>query len=117
MVLLNIEKSVLRWRKKCRQYSVEYLKYGFIAAPNNKQLPMCLISNKVLSNEALRPLRFLDHLNRMHPDKKDKKKKFFQNLRDELQKKKSVHSYFAFQQNKINDGLLCSYNIKIDNKK
>ena len=77
MVLLNIEKSVLRRRKKCRQYSVEYLKYGFIASPNNKQLPMCLISNKVLSNEELRPSRFLDHLNRMHPDKKIKRKNFF----------------------------------------
>ena len=98
-------------KKNCRQYSVEYLKYGFIASTNNKQLPMCLMCKKVLSNEALRPSRLLDHLNQMHPDKKDKKEEFFRNLRDEFQKRKSVHSYFVFQQNKLDDGLLCSYKI------
>ena len=73
---------------------------------------MCSICNKVLSNETLRPSRLLDHLNRMHPDKKDKKEGFFRNLRDNFQKKKLVHnSYFAFQQNKLDDELLCSYKI------
>ena len=45
---------------------------------------MSLICNKVLSNEALRPSRLLDHLNRMHSDKKDKKEELFRNLRDEF---------------------------------
>ena len=67
---------------------------------------MFLICNKVLLNEALRPSRLLHHLNRMHLDKKDKKEEFFRNLTDEFQKRKSLHSYFAFQQNKLNDALL-----------
>ena len=60
---------------------------------------MCLMCNKVLSNKALRPSCLLDHLNQMHPDKNNKKEEFFQNLRDEFQKRKLVHSYFAFQLN------------------
>ena len=35
-------------KKKCRQYSVEYLKYGFIQSPTNPQQPMCLVCEKKL---------------------------------------------------------------------
>ncbi|VVC25188.1 Hypothetical protein CINCED_3A024589 [Cinara cedri] len=37
-------------KKKCRQYNIEYLKYGFIQSPTNITLPMCLICQKVFSN-------------------------------------------------------------------
>ena len=33
-------------KKKCRQYSVEYLKFGFIESILNKTKPYCLICNK-----------------------------------------------------------------------
>ena len=57
-------------KRKCRQYSVEYLKYGFIPAPHNEQLPMCLLCFQTFSNEAMKPSRMQDHLHRKHLDKK-----------------------------------------------
>uniref|UniRef100_A0A5S6QP85 SCAN box domain-containing protein n=1 Tax=Trichuris muris TaxID=70415 RepID=A0A5S6QP85_TRIMR len=39
-------------KKKSRQYSKEYLKFGFTCSPANTRLPMCLICEKVFSNEA-----------------------------------------------------------------
>ncbi|KFD54976.1 hypothetical protein M514_26226, partial [Trichuris suis] len=51
-------------RRKTRQYSTEYLKYGFIRAPGNKQLPMCMMCEKVFSNEAMKPSRLKEHLMR-----------------------------------------------------
>jgi len=27
--------------KKCRKYSIEYLKFGFIVSPTNEKLPLC----------------------------------------------------------------------------
>ena len=57
--------------KKCRQYSIEYLKYVFIESPVNNTLPMCLICQKVLSNEAMKTSRLKDHLNKIHNDNKD----------------------------------------------
>ena len=71
---------------------------------------MCLICNKVLSNEAWRPSRLLDHLNRMHPDKKDKKEEFFRNLRDKLQKKSQYIPILHF--NKISSIMDCFALIK-----
>ena len=35
-------------KKKCRQYSVEYLKFDFITALHNEQKPLCLICEKKL---------------------------------------------------------------------
>ena len=49
-------------KKKCRQYSVEYLKYGFVSAPHNQYQPICLLYEKVFSNEAMKPSRLLEHL-------------------------------------------------------
>ena len=62
---------------KCRSYHVEYIKFGFVPSPSNLQLPMCLLCKKTLSNEAMKPSRLKDHLNRIHPDKADKPSKFF----------------------------------------
>uniref|UniRef100_A0A5S6QGF6 BED-type domain-containing protein n=1 Tax=Trichuris muris TaxID=70415 RepID=A0A5S6QGF6_TRIMR len=43
---------------------------------------MCLICEKVLSNEAMKPSRMLDHLSRQHPEKADKDVSHFQALRE-----------------------------------
>ena len=63
-------------KKKCRQYSVEYLKYGFIQSPTNPQ-PMCLVCKKNFSNETMKPSRLLEHLQKIHPDKSGKTLAFF----------------------------------------
>lgn len=57
-------------KKKCRQYNIEYLKYGFIESPVNNTLLVCLICEKVLSNEAMKPSRLQEHLTKIHVDKK-----------------------------------------------
>jgi hypothetical protein len=47
-------------KKKCRQYRLEYLKFGIIRAPINKHLPNCLICEKVYFNEAMKPSRLIE---------------------------------------------------------
>ena len=66
-------------KKKCRQYSADYIKYGFVKSPSNEQLPMCLMNEKVFSNEGMKPSRMIDHLKSRHSDKDVQ---FFINLRD-----------------------------------
>ena len=53
-------------KKKRRQYSAEYIKYGFIENPTNPFSPMCLVCQRTFSNEAMKPSRLQDHLNKMH---------------------------------------------------
>lgn len=67
---------------KCRSYLVEYINFGFVPCPSNMQLPMCLLCKKTLSNEAMKPSRLKDHLNRIHPDKANKPTGFFQALKE-----------------------------------
>ena len=67
-------------KKKCRQYSVEYLKFGFIESPTNPQQPMCLVCEKNFSNEAMKLSRLLEHLQKIHPDKSGKTLAFFYSL-------------------------------------
>ena len=55
-------------KKKCRQYNIEYLKYGFIESPVNITLPMCLICQKILSNEAMKLSGLQEHLTKIHGD-------------------------------------------------
>ena len=100
-------------KKKCRQYSVEYLKYGFVQAPRNQQRPMCLLCEKTYSNEAVKPSRVLDHFKKIHPDKKDNSLAYFQSLRDRMEKQKTVTSMFSNSFKQITDGLRASYNISL----
>ena len=77
-------------KKKCRQYRVEYLKDGFRPAPKIQQQPMCLLDEKVFSNEAMKPSRLLDHLKRIQSNKADKNLEYFQSLRENFQKRKTL---------------------------
>ena len=67
--------SVLK--KNCRQYNVEYLKYGFIESPTNNTLSMCLICQKTFLNEAMKPSRLEEHLTKIYPNRKDKSLSYF----------------------------------------
>ena len=79
-------------KRKCRQYSEDYLQFGFIPSPSNVQLPMCLVCGKSFSNEAMKPSRLLDHLKNKHADKKDKPVSFFQDLKDKFEKRNTITS-------------------------
>ncbi|KFD50438.1 hypothetical protein M514_08665 [Trichuris suis] len=99
-------------KRKCRQCSSDYLKYSFITAPNNKQLPMCLLCNRVFSNEAMKPSRLKEHLAKIHPDKAGKDLNYFKSLREVW---KATHSIeYVFYTNGVRmDGLRASFNISL----
>ena len=100
-------------KKKCRQYSVEYLKYGFIPDPKNEQLPKCLICEKSYSNEAMKPSRMTEHLKKMHPEKAGKDLSFFKTLKELFDKRKTVKSMYARCEDQADDGLRASYNLSL----
>ena len=100
-------------KKKCRQYSVEYLKYGFVSAPQNQHQPMCLLCEKVFSNEAMKPSRLLEHLTKMHPDKAENDMAYFKSLQEKVQKRKTIGKMFAITSQQSVDGLRASYNISL----
>ena len=98
-------------KKKCRQYNVEYLKYGFISSPNNKQLPMCLLCQKVFTNEAMKPSRLSEHFKKIHPGNEKKPLSYFQTLRNKFENRNTISFFATKQSQKNDDGLICSYNI------
>ena len=104
-------KSNMNSKRKCRQYSEEYLQFGFIPSPSNVQLPMCLVCGKSFSNEAMKPSRLLDHLKSKHADKKDKPVSFFQDLKDKYGKRNTITSMMTKCSEQAGRGLLASYKI------
>ncbi|KAJ8937096.1 hypothetical protein NQ318_011491 [Aromia moschata] len=106
------------FKKKCGQYSVDYLKCSFIPSLSDKQLPMCLLCNKVLSNDAMKPSKLEDRLRRCRPDIIGKDLKYFQTLKDKVQKRPTVEKMFASTSQRDDDGLRAaclraSYNISL----
>ena len=99
-------------KKKCRQYSVGYLKYGFIQSPTNPQQPMSLVCEKNFSNEAKKSSRLLEHLQKIHPNKSGKTLAFFNSLRDQFLKRKTMNMFTSSSKNS-DDGLKASYNISL----
>jgi hypothetical protein len=100
-------------KKKCRQYNVDYLKFGFIPSLLDQQLPLCLICSKTLGNDAMKPSKLQDHLKRCHPDYVDKDLKFFQGLKEKLRNRPTLDKMLASTSQKNNDGLRASYNISL----
>ena len=98
-------------KRKCRQYSIEYLKYGLIPSPTNEQLPMCVICEKTFSNEAMKPSRMIDHLKVKHPDKVKKDINYFRELKVKFQNRSTLKGMFKKQGNQREKGLITSYKI------
>ena len=57
---------------KIRQYSLDYLKFDFITSLSNEILPLCLVCEKTLYDDAMMPLMLKDHLHCMHAGEKMK---------------------------------------------
>ena len=100
-------------KKKCRQYFIDYLKFGFITSPTNQQLPFCLLCNQVFSNEGIKPSRMCGHLTKKHPDKKDKDLKYFRTLSKQFANGSSIDGIINKITTKNDDGLVASYNISL----
>jgi hypothetical protein len=98
-------------KKKCRQYSIEYLAHGFIPSPQDKWMPLCLICMSTLSDESMRPCKLRLHLETIHKDKKDKSLDYFKKLRDNFQTRPTVKQMFNERAPTVDKGLLASYEI------
>lgn len=71
-LIFNAKRSATSTKKKCRLYSQEYLKYGFVPSFANKTIPICLLCKKTFSNGAMKPAKMKDNLERIHSYKKNK---------------------------------------------
>lgn len=67
-------------KTKKRLFSEEYVTFGFtFIIKEEEQLPQCVICHKVLSNDAMRPVRLQRHLKTVHPELQNKSRDFFLN--------------------------------------
>lgn len=98
-------------KKKFRQYSVEYLSFGFVPSPQDKTKPMCLICMDILSNDSMKPSKLKIHLKKKHEEKKNQPIEYFKKLRGNLAARKTVFQVFNNQVDKMSEGLLASYEI------
>ena len=79
-----------RNKKKGRQYSQEYLKFGFVPSFTNETMPMCLLCKKTFSNNAMKPAKMRDHLERINCDKKNKDLDFFKVLKEKIRNRPNL---------------------------
>ena len=56
-------------KKKCRQYSLQYLFYGFVPSPNDQTKPTCLIRLDLLSNNGMKRFKLKIYLETKHKEK------------------------------------------------
>ncbi|KAG9494528.1 hypothetical protein GDO78_002054, partial [Eleutherodactylus coqui] len=99
--------------KKCRQYSNECFKYGFIPSPTNRQLPLCLACEKAFTNEAMKPSRLSEHLAKMHSDKVGKPISFFQGLKSKFENRSTVGKVYGTSALNADKGLLASFKVSL----
>ncbi|GFW88469.1 SCAN domain-containing protein 3 [Trichonephila clavipes] len=76
-------------------------------------MPMCLSCNRVLSNDAMKPSKLEDHLRRCHPYKRSKDLKYFQILKEKLQKRPTMDRMFASTSQRDDNGSQASCNISL----
>ncbi|KFD46075.1 hypothetical protein M513_13042 [Trichuris suis] len=100
-------------RRKKRQYSSEYLKLGFICCPTNRSLPMCVLCERVLSNEAMKPSRLKEHLTKVHPERSREDVAYFRKLRDKIMNRRTLCSVISSEARVAHDSLLTSYRISL----
>ena len=92
-----------------RKYKKNYVKYGFVASgSDDHQLPLCIICNLTLSNEALVPNKLSRHLETNHESLKDMPKAYFENL--VLQKDKEAKRFCKYMK-WPERGLVASYKV------
>ncbi|XP_023238193.1 SCAN domain-containing protein 3-like [Centruroides sculpturatus] len=82
-------------KKKVRQYSEEYLKYGFIPAVHDERMPFCLICQQCLTNESMKLGRLEAHLKAKHKDYINSDLSFFKTLKEKFEKRTTITSIFT----------------------
>jgi len=72
-------------KQKVRQYSAEFLKFGFIPAVHDERAPFCLLCQQTLSNESMKAGRLEAHLRVKHPNHVNSKLEYFKSLKDKFE--------------------------------
>ena len=70
---------------KKQKYDKSYIQFGF--APvliHSEEKPQCVLCNKVLSNDSMRPEKLKQHLENVHPQHINKDKTYFERQRRAL---------------------------------
>ena len=98
--------------KKCRQYSKEYLKYGFITLITNDTMPLYLFCEKTFSHDAMKPAKMKDHHKRIHIDKKSNDLDYLKTLKEKFKCRPNITTFFRAQAN-AEAGLKASYNMSL----
>ena len=64
---------------KKRKYDDSYIQFGFTSVViNGMENLQCVLCNKVLSNDSIRPAKLKQHLDNVHPQSKQKDKSYFE---------------------------------------
>ena len=97
---------------KKRKYSETYLKFGFTFTINNGlDIPVCVLCQKSLENDLMKPSLLTGHLERAHPEFKDKEFDFFKHRESVFKKQCLDKGGMFFQQ--TNASLKASYEVSL----
>ena len=97
---------------KVRQYSIDYLKYGFTEECGNESKPFCLLCSSSLCNDSMRPGKLAEHLKRVHPEHAGRSLDYFIRLKENTQKtKRSFINLFKVHDDKKKQLLKASYEL------
>ena len=70
---------------KKRKYDESYIQFGFASVIiHSEEKPQCVLCNKVLSNDSMRPAKLKQHLENVHPQHINKDKTYFEHQRRAL---------------------------------
>ncbi|KFD53559.1 hypothetical protein M513_05475, partial [Trichuris suis] len=92
---------------------IENLTSGFICCSSNRSLPMCVLCERLLSNEAMKPSRLKEHLTKVHPERSRESVAYFRKLRDKIMNRRTLCSVISPEACVEHDSLLASYKISL----
>ena len=75
--------------------------------------PQCLLCNKSLGNESMKPCKLKIHLEKVHPEHQDKDEAFLRKRRDEKMNQPKITSMFKRSTQNIDDGVSASYYLSL----
>ena len=82
------------------------MKYGSISSPGNSILPMCLLCNKTLLNDSMKPSNLKEHLMKIQSGKKIKIYCFFQAVKEKYLKTPSLQQFMMTTSKRDYNGLI-----------
>ncbi|GFT14301.1 SCAN domain-containing protein 3 [Trichonephila clavipes] len=100
-------------KKKTRQYSEEYLKFGFIPTVQDERSPFCLLCQQFLSNESMKRGRLEAHLKAKHSAHINSDLSDFKTSKENFEERTTIKSLFTAHTSTNNRVLEASYQISL----